>query len=118
MITVTGSLNADCQFLRSLDVRLLRALVSAAEEHDKHPSSPNEIEAEAGTMVDAKFGDTIANRLHVSQQARLKPHDALRNPGRGLCILQRLDPIGEDCGLPHFDHLLTVVHKAETVNCS
>lgn len=118
MITMTRSLDADCQFLRPLDVRFLRALVSAAEEHDKHLSLPNEIQAEAGAIVDAKFGDTLAHRLHIAQQARLKPHDALRDLGRGLCILQRRDPIGEDRGLSHFDHLLTVVHAVETVNYS
>jgi hypothetical protein len=31
-------------------------------------------------MVDAKFGDTIADRLHIAQQARLKPHKGTR-PG-------------------------------------
>jgi hypothetical protein len=105
-------------WIASSFARLLRAFVSAAEEHDKRLSFPNEIDAKAWPVADAKFGDTIANRLHVAQQARLKPHDALGNLGGGPCISQRPDPTGEGCGLPHFDHLLTAVNIIESVNCS
>lgn len=95
-------LEAGCQFLRALDVRSLRALVSAAEEHDERLSLLREIKPEAGPVVDAKLGDAIADRPDIAQQARLNPHDAPGDHGHGLGIPQRGQPIGEDRGLPHF----------------
>jgi hypothetical protein len=49
------------------NVVLLRFLIASAEKHDKYRGPMNEVDAVAGSVVDAHLANALSNVLHVAQ---------------------------------------------------
>ena len=83
------------QKFRASDIALLRVFVAAANQNDDLCSAPNKIEPVSRPIVDAQFADAVANRLYVTEQARLQSNDSLRDPPPGVGVAKSGKPFLE-----------------------
>jgi len=87
------------------DVGALGALVATAQEHHESGPAPDEVEAKAWSVVNAKLQNAPTNRLYVRGEASLQPDDTLGDPSRAGAVSQRSQPTREDRRLAHLDHV-------------
>ena len=70
--------------LRSLDIGVLGSLVAAAQHDDQHSAALHEVEPVARAVIDPRFRNAFANRLHIAEIAQFEPAEARNNAGRGM----------------------------------
>ena len=68
------------------NVLVLRFLFSAAQQDDDLVSVPDEVNAKAGSMMDAQFADAFANGLHIARIPELQTADTRRDAGPGRAV--------------------------------
>ena len=105
-----------CHLLRCCDVTTLGRFVTAAEKDDDLASLLDEIETVARTVGDAQFAHAFANRLNVTEIAKLYAADAGRDPNPSNTVTKAFKPVGEDCGLADFDHTAILCKPEFTCN--
>ena len=83
------------QRLRAPDVALLGALGPASQQDNKLATLLREVHAPSGPDMDAKLGDTVAHRLHVTEKTSLKPLDPRDHNALNSSVCQVVEPRGE-----------------------
>jgi hypothetical protein len=86
------------QNLGPLDVFVLRALVSAAEQNNHNLAALDVIDPLARPKVDLHFNDTGANAARISWVSVLKPVDPRQNLRSTLPVSQIAQPRSEFFG--------------------
>lgn len=89
---------------------LLGALVATAEQDREYGPALHEVDPVAGSMVDPKFADALADRPHVTRVAERKPADADVGLGPRLQVAKAGEPILKLVGLANLDYMCIVLH--------
>jgi len=71
---------------RRVDVQPLTSLVTPRKQDDKRPTALLEVDAIAGTAVDAHLGNTFTHGLDVSRMARGQTFDSCQDAGAGAYL--------------------------------
>ena len=96
------------ELLRRLDVFRLRALISAAQQHDQRATAPDKAEAIAGTVVNPQFADPLSYWRDISgiaERLSINPGDDFAS---GAMISEVGHPVRKGSGLTNFDRGLSV----------
>jgi hypothetical protein len=75
-----------------------------ASKDDQGPSTPLEIHAIAGAVVDSQFRDALAGRLHISWIPSAEPLNPGLNAGSRPQITEVVKPPSEGLSLSNLDH--------------
>jgi hypothetical protein len=93
------------EFLGSLDVLVLCALVPAAQQNDQLFSTLHKIDSIPGTGVHAQFADTLSNWRDIAGIAECEAVNSACDLCLGASILQRREPVGEFVGAADLDRV-------------
>jgi hypothetical protein len=92
------------QFESGLNVFVLGLLVASSQQNDQDPSSLDVINPIAWSVVDAQFGNTFTDGLHVSREAMDETVNPGLDAGESLKVFQPIDPSRELMGFNDFLH--------------
>ena len=96
------------ELLRRLDVFRLRALISAAQQHDQRATAPDKVDAVAGTVVNPQFADAFTYGRNISGIAERQAINPRYDLASGAMIAEVGHPVRKGSGLTNFDHDLNV----------
>jgi len=92
------------------NILLLRRLIATRKQDDIDICHLNEVHAVPGTMIYAKLGNALANRLDVASVPERQPTDTDVDARLRRSIPKRSEPLGVQVGLTNLEHAHTVSH--------
>ncbi len=85
---------------RGLDVSVLRGLVASGKQDDDDSAAPEEVDAVARPVVDAQFGNTVADGPDIIRVAEREATNPDVDAGLGDPVSQACEPLRVLDGLP------------------
>jgi hypothetical protein len=98
------------------DVHGLSAFVSSGQENNQLTPTLLEIHPITGTVINSKFGDTLADRLNITGISSGKTFNPDLDTRSRLEVTKRIKPMVEKISFSNFNHKITVALWLHIVN--